>query len=125
MERFKSPRQAQKFLAAHDQINSVFRLNQYRLSAISYRRVRADAFDLWKGYTVEMTALQTEISLISNSRKQVGNPTAGASCQKEALRTKCSPMVPPNVRWLPALIKPSWAKVLAEEINLTIPLQPL
>ncbi|SEA99018.1 putative transposase [Rubrimonas cliftonensis] len=31
--RFKSPRQAQRFLAAHDQINVVFRPRRYRLSA--------------------------------------------------------------------------------------------
>lgn len=56
MGRFKSPRQAQRFLAAHDQINTVFRPRRYQLSAISYRHARADAFDLWKGYTAEMTA---------------------------------------------------------------------
>ncbi len=29
---------------------------RYQLSAISYRHARADAFDLWNGYAVEMTA---------------------------------------------------------------------
>ncbi|MCR9062178.1 MAG: IS110 family transposase, partial [Rhodobacteraceae bacterium] len=33
MGRFKSPRQAQRFLAAHDQINVVFRPRRYRMSA--------------------------------------------------------------------------------------------
>lgn len=56
MGRFKSPRQAQRFLAAHDQINTVFRPRRYQLSAITYRHARADAFDLWSGYAVEMTA---------------------------------------------------------------------
>jgi putative transposase len=58
MGRFKSPWQAQRFLvlAAHDQINTVFRPRRYQLSAISYRHVRADAFDLWNGYALEMTA---------------------------------------------------------------------
>ncbi len=56
MGRFKSPRQAQRFLAAHDHINVVFRPRRYQLSAISYRHARADAFDLWKGYAAEMTA---------------------------------------------------------------------
>ncbi|MFG6592817.1 IS6 family transposase [Sulfitobacter sp. 1A12157] len=56
MGRFKSPRQAQRFLATHDQINVVFRARRYRLSAISYRHARAEAFDLWKGYAAEMTA---------------------------------------------------------------------
>jgi putative transposase len=54
--RFKSPGQAQRFLASHDQINTIFRPRRYRLSTISYRHARADAFDLWDGYTAEMTA---------------------------------------------------------------------
>jgi len=53
--RFKSPRQAQRFLVAHDQISIVFRPRRYRLSAVSYRHARADAFDLWGGYAAEMT----------------------------------------------------------------------
>lgn len=56
MGRFKSPRQAQRFLAAHDQINTIFRPRRYWLAAISYRHARADAFDLWHGYAAEMTA---------------------------------------------------------------------
>lgn len=56
MGRFKSPRQAQRFLATHDQINIVFRPRRYQLSAISYRQARTDAFDLWRGYAAEMTA---------------------------------------------------------------------
>ncbi|WP_299726048.1 IS6 family transposase [uncultured Tateyamaria sp.] len=53
---FKSPWQAQRFLAAHDQINTVFRPRRYQLSTISYRHARADAFGLWKDYAAEMTA---------------------------------------------------------------------
>lgn len=56
MGRFESPRQAQRFLAAHDQINTVFRPRRYQLSAVSYRHARSDAFDLWRGYAAEMTA---------------------------------------------------------------------
>ena len=56
MGRFKSPRQAQRFLAAHDQINTVFRPRRYQLSAVSYRHARSDAFDLWRGYAAEKTA---------------------------------------------------------------------
>ena len=56
MGRFKSPRQAQRFLATHDQINIIFRPRRYQLSAISYRHARADSFDLWRGYAAEMTA---------------------------------------------------------------------
>ncbi len=50
MGRFKSPKQAQRFLTAHDQINTVFRPRRYQLSAVSYRHARADAFDLWNDY---------------------------------------------------------------------------
>ncbi len=56
MGRFKSPRQAQRFLSAHDQINTIFRPRRYNLTAISYRHARADAFCLWADYTAEMTA---------------------------------------------------------------------
>ncbi|WP_460275774.1 IS6 family transposase [Celeribacter sp. ULVN23_4] len=56
MGRFKSPGQAQRFLSAHDQINTIFRPRRYRLSAASYRHVRSDAFDLWWSYALEMTA---------------------------------------------------------------------
>jgi len=56
MGRFKSQRQAQRFLAAHDQFNTIFKPRRYRLTATSYRHARADAFDRWADYTVEMTA---------------------------------------------------------------------
>ena len=55
MGRFKSPRQAQRFLSAHDQINKIFRPRRYRLSATSNRHARSDAFDLWQSYACEMT----------------------------------------------------------------------
>ena len=56
MGRFKSLRQALRFLTAHDLINTIFRPRRYRLSALSYSFARSDAFDLWKSYTLEMTA---------------------------------------------------------------------
>jgi len=56
MGRFKSPKQAQRFLAAHDQINTVFRPRRYQLSTVSFRHARTDAFGLWDGYALEMTA---------------------------------------------------------------------
>ena len=56
MGRFKSLRQVQRFLAAHDQINTIFRPRRYRLSSMSYRHARSDAFDLWQSYALEMTA---------------------------------------------------------------------
>ena len=49
MGRFKSPRQAQRCLPAHDQINAVFRLRRQQLSAVSNRYAGAGTFDLWKG----------------------------------------------------------------------------
>ena len=54
--RFKSPRQAQRFLAAHDQISILFRPRRSRLTALSYRHARSDAHDVWHGYALEMTA---------------------------------------------------------------------
>ena len=56
MGRFKSPRQAQRFLSAHDQINTIFRPRRYKLSMPSYRHARTDAFRLWAEYTTEMNA---------------------------------------------------------------------
>lgn len=53
---FKSPRQAQRFLAAHDQINTIFRPRRYSLTTASYRHARADAFCLWADYAAEMIA---------------------------------------------------------------------
>ncbi|WP_354544942.1 IS6 family transposase [Roseovarius sp. MBR-78] len=54
MGRFKSPRQAQRFLAAHDQINTIFKPRRYRLTATSCRHARADAFDLWTNYALQV-----------------------------------------------------------------------
>jgi putative transposase len=54
MGRFKSPKQAQRFLAAHDQINTIFKPRRYRLTATSYRHARSDAFSLWADYAAEM-----------------------------------------------------------------------
>ena len=54
MGRFKSARQAQRFLVAHDQINAIFRPRRYTLTATSYRHARSDAFRLWDDYATEM-----------------------------------------------------------------------
>ena len=43
MRRFKSARQAQRFLAAHDRINNLFHLRRHRLPATQYRAARAQA----------------------------------------------------------------------------------
>ena len=56
MGRFKSPRHAQQFLSALDQINVLFRPRRHRLSAISYRHARSDAFAVWHDITREIAA---------------------------------------------------------------------
>ena len=47
MKRFKSPRQAQRFLSAHDQIANLFHLRRDHVSASEYRAARARAFEMW------------------------------------------------------------------------------
>src|ERR671913_1758303 len=47
MKRFKSPRQAQRFLAAHDQIANLFHLRRGHVTASEYRAARARAFGMW------------------------------------------------------------------------------
>jgi putative transposase len=47
MKRFKSAGQAQRFLAAHDQINNLFPLGRDHLSATEYRAARRRAFKVW------------------------------------------------------------------------------
>jgi putative transposase len=47
MKRFKSARQAQRFLAAHDPINNLFHLRRDHVSAVQNRAARARAFEMW------------------------------------------------------------------------------
>ena len=47
MKRFKSARQAQRFLSAHDQINNLFLLPRHLMPATDYRADRARAFQAW------------------------------------------------------------------------------
>ena len=56
MGRFKSARQAQRFLSVHDQAAVIFRPRRHRLSARSYRHARRDAFDIWAAYTTDLSA---------------------------------------------------------------------
>jgi hypothetical protein len=82
MGRFKSLRQAQKFLAAPDQTNTIFRPGSHQISTRSYRHARVDACDLWERYACEMTPKKLWNSLKSAKAKQLGNalrrsPTAG------------------------------------------------
>ncbi len=54
--RYKSPGQAQQFLATHDQVQTLFRPRRHKLSAISYRHARSDAHAIWNDITSEMKA---------------------------------------------------------------------
>ena len=47
MKRFKSPRQAQRFLSAHDQLNNLFHLRRDHITASEHRAARARAFETW------------------------------------------------------------------------------
>src|SRR3712207_7005379 len=47
MKRFKSPRQAQRFLSAHDQIGNLFHLRRDHVTAVQYRATRTRAFEAW------------------------------------------------------------------------------
>ena len=51
MKRFKSPRHAQRFLAAHDGINNLFLLRRHRRPAAEYRAARTRAFRTWAEVT--------------------------------------------------------------------------
>ncbi len=51
MKRFKSAGQAQRFLSAHDQINSLFHLRRDHLTATEYRAARARALAAWAEVT--------------------------------------------------------------------------
>jgi putative transposase len=51
MKRFKSARQAQRFLSIHDPISNLFHLRRHRLPAADYRRARTAAFETWADIT--------------------------------------------------------------------------
>ena len=51
MKRFKSPRQAQRFLSAHDGINNLFQLRRHDVPAVQYRAARTQAFQVWAEVT--------------------------------------------------------------------------
>ncbi len=51
MQRFKSPRQAQRFLSAHAMIYGHFRPRRHLMTAAQYRRARAEAFRIWRQET--------------------------------------------------------------------------
>jgi putative transposase len=47
MKRFKSPRQVQRFLSAHDQIAKVFSRRPNQDTAAKFRTARSQAFTAW------------------------------------------------------------------------------
>ena len=47
MKRFKSPRQAERFLSAHAQVSNLFHLRRDHLPAVQYRAARSQAFQVW------------------------------------------------------------------------------
>ena len=73
MGRFKSHRQAQRFLSAHDQINLMFRPSRCQLTANSYRHARSDALNLWDDYAAEVAAKSCIYQYLTSSRQQLGN----------------------------------------------------
>ena len=48
MQRFKSARQAQRFLSTHGRIHNHFQLRRHRLSAVDYRTALDEAFRIWR-----------------------------------------------------------------------------
>ena len=48
MRRFKSMKQAQRFLSTHGVVNNLFRLGRHLLRAVDYRMFRAKAFSEWQ-----------------------------------------------------------------------------
>ena len=51
MKRFKSPRQAQRFLSVHAQVSNLFHLRRDHLPAVQYRAARTQAFQTWAEIT--------------------------------------------------------------------------
>ena len=51
MQRFKSARQAQRFLFAHDGINNLFHLRRHQVSATQYRADPTQALRVWAEVT--------------------------------------------------------------------------
>jgi putative transposase len=57
VQRFKSSRQAQRFLSAHSMIYGHFRPRRHMMTAAQYRRARAEAFRVWQQETCARTAV--------------------------------------------------------------------
>jgi putative transposase len=48
MRGFKSPTQTQRFLTLHGLTHNLFRLGRHLMRAVNYRRLRAQAFQVWQ-----------------------------------------------------------------------------
>jgi len=57
MKRFKSPKQAQRFLSTHAQISNLFHLRRDHLPAAQYRAARSQAFQAW----AELTGIAAQV----------------------------------------------------------------
>ena len=53
--RFKSARQAQRFLAVHDEAANLFRPRRHKLNASTYRQTRTSAFNRWNDCAASLT----------------------------------------------------------------------
>jgi putative transposase len=51
MQRFKSAAQAQRFLSSHAMIYGHSRPRRHLMTAVQYRRARAEAFRVWRQET--------------------------------------------------------------------------
>ena len=51
MRKFKSPGQAQRFLAVHDRVQTLFRRGRHLTSAANFRTLRARSFAEWRQVT--------------------------------------------------------------------------
>jgi putative transposase len=56
MQRFKSPKQAQRFLSSHAMIYGHFRPRRHLMTAAQHRRARARAFRIWREETCAQKA---------------------------------------------------------------------
>ena len=57
MQRFKSAKQAQRFLSSHAMIYGHFRPRRHLMTAARYRRARAEAFRVWREETLYLVAV--------------------------------------------------------------------
>ncbi len=57
MQRFKSPRQAQRFLSPHSMIYGHFRPQRHLMSAAQYQHARAEAFGVSQQETCARSAV--------------------------------------------------------------------